>query len=108
MKKLILASASPRRKQLLDQIGLSFEVLASNIAEDLDPNLTPIEQVKELSRQKAHAVAQIPEAKDTLILAADTMVVIGDEILGKPIDENDAKEMLRKLSGKSHQIVTGF
>jgi septum formation protein len=108
MKKLILASASPRRKQLLKQIGLEFEVLASNIDEKLNPRLKPLHQVEALSLQKAEATAAMKEAKGALILAADTMVAIGDEILGKPKDEKDAKRMLRKLSGSVHTIVTGF
>jgi septum formation protein len=108
MKKLILASASPRRKQLLKQIGLEFEVLASNVEEKLNPRLKSLHQVEALSLQKAEATAAMKEAKGALVLAADTMVAIGDEILGKPKDEKDAKRMLRKLSGSVHTIVTGF
>ncbi len=108
MKKLILASASPRRKQLLKQIGLEFEVLASNIDEKLNPRLKPLHQVEELSRQKAEATAQMKEAKNAIIIAADSMVAVADEIMGKPKDVKDAKRMLKKLSGSTHSIVTGF
>lgn len=108
MKKLILASASPRRKQLLKQIGVQFEILPSDIEEKLNPRLKPLHQVEELSRQKAQATAKMKGAKDSIILAADTMVSINDEILGKPKDEKDARRMLRKLSGSIHTVVTGF
>lgn len=108
MKKIILASASPRRKQLLEQIGLDFTIVPSNIDEVLDPQLSPREQVKTLSRQKAEATAQLSKGKGEVILAADSMVVVGDEIMGKPKDKEDAFRMLKKLSGKEHQIVTGF
>ncbi len=108
MKKLILASASPRRKQLLKQVGLDFEVLASNIDEKLNPRFKPLHQVEVLSQQKAEATAQMKEAKNAVILAADSMVAVDDEIMGKPKNEKDAKRMLRKLSGTTHSIVTGF
>lgn len=108
MKKLILASASPRRKKLLKQIGLEFEILPSNIEEKLNPRLKPLHQVESLSLQKAQATAAMKEAKDSIVLAADSMVAIEDEIMGKPKDEKDAKRMLKKLSGKVHSVVTGF
>jgi septum formation protein len=108
MKKLILASASPRRKQLLKQIGLEFEILPSDIDEKLNPRLKPLHQVESLSLQKAQATAAMKQAKGAIILAADSMVAIDDEIMGKPKDEKDAKRMLRKLSGRVHSIVTGF
>ncbi|MBA3724028.1 MAG: septum formation inhibitor Maf [Candidatus Levybacteria bacterium] len=108
MKKLILASASPRRKQLLKQIGLEFEVVPSNIEEKLNPRLKPLHQVESLSLQKAQATAAMKEAKDAVVLAADSMVAIDDEIMGKPKDEKDARRMLKKLSGRVHSIVTGF
>jgi septum formation protein len=107
MKKLILASSSPRRKQLLKQLGLEFEILASNIDEKLNPRLKPLKQVEVLSKQKAQAVAEMVE-DDAIILAADSMVYVGDEIMGKPKDDKDAKRMLKKLSDTSHSIVTGF
>lgn len=106
MKKLILASQSPRRKQLLEQIGLSFEVCPSDIEEVLDPSLTPRKQVEVLSQQKAHAVAS--KFKNAIILAADTMVALDDEVLGKPTDKKDAVRMLKQLSGTVHFLITGF
>ena len=106
MKKLILASASPRRKQLLEQIDLAFEIDASNIDEIVDSKLSPIEQVELFSLQKAQAIA--PKYKDAIILAADTMVTINGKVLGKPKGTKDAVRMLQKLSGRKHMIVTGF
>jgi nucleoside triphosphate pyrophosphatase len=106
MKKLILASQSPRRKQLLEQIGLPFEVYPSDIDEILDPSLTPLKQVEVLSQQKACAVAS--KFTNAIILAADTMVSFDGQVYGKPKDKKDAIRMLKKFSGTSHSIVTGF
>src|SRR5579862_197942 len=106
MKKLILASASPRRRQILKQLGLDFTVYPSNIEENLNPGLSPKKQVEDLSRQKAKAIA--PKFSNAIILAADTMVAFDNEVIGKPKDETDAIQMLKKLSGTQHAIVTGF
>jgi septum formation protein len=106
MKQLILASASPRRKQLLEMLGLQFTVYPSAIPESLTPGLSPSKQVERLSLQKAKAVKS--KFKNSIILAADTMVVLNKELIGKPKDEEDAKRMLKKLSGKQHFVVTGF
>jgi septum formation protein len=106
VKKLILASSSPRRKQLLEQIGLEFEIHPSDIEEILDPALNPREQVESLSQQKATVVAS--KFKNAIILAADTMVALDGEVYGKPKDRDDAIRMLKKFSGGTHSIVTGF
>ena len=106
MKQLILASSSPRRKQLLEMLGLSFEVYPSNIEELVNPKLAPIHQVEVLSQQKAQAVGL--KFKNALIIAADTMVALENEVIGKPVDEKDAVRILRKLSGTQHSILTGF
>jgi septum formation protein len=106
VKKIILASQSPRRKQLLEQIGLQFEIHPSDIDEVLDPSLHPREQVESLSRQKAKAVAS--KFKNSIILAADTMVELDGKVYGKPKDTNDAIRMLKKFSGGEHSILTGF
>jgi len=108
MKKLILASSSPRRKQLLQMLGLSFEVIPSNIDEKLDPKLSPRQQVENLSLQKAQTIETQFKNKNVLIIAADTMVVLKGEVIGKPKDEKDAIKILQKLSGTKHSIVTGF
>lgn len=114
---LILASASPRRRDLLAQAGYSFEVLPADVCEDLRPGEQPIPYVLRLAREKAEAVATLPgfealaarqAGEPAIILAADTTVVApSGEILGKPADDADAKRMLRLLSGATHQVVTG-
>lgn len=106
MKKIILASESPRRKELLRKAGLKFEVDVSNFNENVDVDLTPIELAKHLSLQKAKTVAE--KHKNAIIISADTIVVFNNEIIGKPKDEKDAEKMLKKLSGKPHLVITGF
>lgn len=105
-RKIILASSSPRRKELLSSVGLSFRVVPSNIDEKLNPRHKPQRQAEELSLQKALAVSK--KYDDAIIIGADTLVVIDDDILGKPVDFRKTKQFLKKLSGKKHQVVTGF
>jgi len=103
---LILASASPRRAHLLRQLGLSFSVVPSAVPEDVLPGETPEAHVRRLSREKALEVhASHPEA---LVVAGDTVVVLGDRILGKPRDREDAVSMLMTLSGHTHRVVSGL
>ena len=103
METLILASASPRRKELLCQIGVPFEICVTDVNEETS---LPAEQaVAELSRRKAEAAGQIFPGR--FILAADTLVAIDGENLGKPRNEEEAAEMLRRLSGRTHQVCTG-
>lgn len=104
--RLILASGSPRRHQLLKQITSEFEVIVSDIDEVLNAELVEIgEQVSELAEQKARAIATMhPEA---IVIGADTIVYLNGEILGKPKDTNDAIQMLQKLSNQWHQVITG-
>lgn len=109
--KWILASASPRRKELLSQIGLEFEIKVSDADENISESLLPDELVKRLSKIKATAVREelstgSPE-EETAIIGADTVVYLNGEILGKPKDEEDAFRMLRALSGVSHSVFTG-
>ncbi|MFY9813394.1 MAG: nucleoside triphosphate pyrophosphatase [Dehalococcoidales bacterium] len=106
MKKLILASASPRRRELLQKIGLKFEVDASNCAEEIDPALLPEELVCRISAAKAKAVAS--RHKNAVIIAADTIGVIGKKLLGKPHTAAEARKTLGQISGKSHLVITGF
>ena len=106
MKKIILASASPRRKELLEQIGLSFQIEPARGEEHIT-SVIPREVVEELSYQKAMEVAQLHKEEDTLILGADTIVVYDNQIMGKPADEEEAKAMRRQLSGKTHGVFTG-
>lgn len=111
--QLILASMSPRRISLLKNLGLEFEVLPSGIDEIVDPSLTPEEVVAQLAEQKALDVfSKIKDRisqsdKPFLIIAADTMVVLDGELLGKPADRAEAIQMLEGLSGKSHEVQTG-
>lgn len=105
--KLILASQSPRRKFLLENLGLSFEIRPANIDEDkLPEGIRPNEVPKYLSQEKAKHIAG-KVSVDAIIISADTIVALGDEILNKPTDEADAKRILSKLSGNTHTVFTG-
>ncbi len=114
--RIILASKSPRRRELLGQIGLEFEIKVSDVEELVTTDI-PYKLVEELSLQKATAVMQemrkesgLPAGEtcqDTLVIGADTVVSIDGKILGKPADEAAAVEMLRTLSGRTHQVYTG-
>jgi septum formation protein len=106
MKKIILASKSPRRKQILEQIGLGFEVAVSDFDETQIKFKTPQEMVKKLSLEKAKIIAQ--KNPDAIVIGADTDVVLDNEILGKPKSKQDAVRILKLLSGKVHKVVTGF
>lgn len=106
MRKIILASSSPRRKVLLKQLGLEFDVVPSDVGEKLNPRLGPRHQVEALALQKAEAIAK--RFDDAIIIGADTLVALGDEVLGKPKNHQEAKRMLKKLRGRQHSIVTGF
>lgn len=106
MVKIILASASPRRKQLLKQIGLDFEIIPSNIEEKLNPRYKPQRQAEILSLQKAKAVAG--KIKNGVVIGADTFIYLENDMIGKPKDEKDAERILKKLSGKVHYVITGF
>jgi len=106
MKTIILASASPRREELLKIIGLKFTVEPSNYHENLDLDLEPQELAKSLSLEEARRVAQ--NHKKALVIAADTFIVFKDKILGKPNTETEAREMLATLNGKRHLVITGF
>lgn len=104
MKKIILASGSPRRKELLTQIGISFEVVKAEGEEKITTN-DPEEAVKELSMQKAAEVAARVDAD--IVIGADTVVAVDGEIMGKPKDEKDAVRMLRLIQGREHEVLTG-
>jgi septum formation protein len=106
MRQIILASQSPRRKKLLEQIGLKIKVVPSNIDEKLNPRLRPKGQAEELSLEKAKTVAQ--KYTDSIIISADTLVDINGDILGKPKNIDEAKRMIKKLQGKTHTVITGF
>lgn len=104
-EKIILASQSPRRKEILEMAAIEFDIHLANIDELIDENLSPIENVVSLAKQKAKAVLSHYENK--IVLAADTIVLLENEIIGKPKDEKNAFEILKKLSGKKHEVITG-
>lgn len=107
MSEIILASASPRRKELLEQVGIQFKVVKSSV-EEVITETEPDKVVMELSRQKAEDVAAgLNDRKDRIVIGADTIVFCQGKILGKPKDESDAFAMLEGLAGKSHSVFTG-
>jgi MAF protein len=105
MTNFILASNSPRRKELLALFGWPFEVLPADIDESRKPGEHPVDYVRRLACEKAQAVTA---QREGLILAADTIVADGEELLGKPRDEADARRMLTQLRGRTHQVYTGL
>ncbi len=102
--QLILASASPRRQELLKLFGFPFSIRVADIDETMDPEKQPFDEVARVSRLKALAVSR--EAED-IVIAADTIVVCGGAVLGKPHSPQEAREMLQLLSGRDHQVMTG-
>ena len=106
MKKIVLASKSERRKELLGQIGIRPVIDESKIDENKYKFSSPVKLVETLSKVKAKAVSQ--KYKDAIIIGADTIVVLGNEIIGKPTSLKDAVKILKKLSGKPHLVITGF
>ncbi len=105
MVKLILASNSPRRKNILSELGLSFEVIPSNYDEKLPDDIFTYEKIEDLATQKCLDVVRRVD-NNSLVLAADTVVVLHNKILGKPHSEKEAFEMLKSLSGNTHSVVT--
>ena len=103
--KLILASRSPRRSELLRSLGLEFEVSPSHVDEITDPEQSPEQNATNIARDKARWVAR--QNPGCYVLGADTMVVLGQEIIGQPSDEEDACRILSKLAGKQHRVITG-
>ncbi|HEX6626600.1 MAG TPA: Maf family protein [Gemmatimonadaceae bacterium] len=102
--KVVLASGSPRRRQLLELIGIEHEVSPANIDETMRPRETPRRHAERLAREKASAVAS--REPERITVAADTIVVINRKVLGKPRDEDDARRMLSMLSGREHTVIT--
>lgn len=105
MKDFIVASASPRRKEILSMGGFSFRIIPSDCDESINEKLSPDETVKMLAERKALSVLSENEA--SVVLGCDTVVALGDEILGKPADREDAFNMIKALSGKTHRVCTG-
>jgi septum formation protein len=105
-RKLILASASPRRKELLENIGLDFEICPADIDESVLPGEDAAAYPLRIAMKKALAVAE--NKKDAIVIAADTVVIVDDDILGKPKCVEEAKAMLQRLSGREHIVITGI
>lgn len=105
VSKIVLASTSPRRAELLKQIGVEFELASGNVQERPHPDEAPADYITRLARAKVIAVAR--ERESGLIIGADTVVVLDGKLLGKPQDEADAERMLRSLSGRWHAVMTG-
>ncbi len=105
MARIVLASGSPRRRQILTALGVDFDVRPADIDESVHPGEAPLDYVRRLAAGKARTVAT--EIPDRLVVAADTTVVIDGEILGKPAAVAEARAMARRLSGRTHQVHTG-
>ncbi|MFC9711716.1 septum formation inhibitor Maf [Paenibacillus sp. JNUCC31] len=108
-RPIILASTSPRRKELIASLHLAFDVIPSHADEDTPPEWTPEQTVQELAMRKALAVYRGLEGReqDAVIVGSDTIVVLDGDILGKPVDEADAERMLSRLQGRVHRVFTG-
>lgn len=104
--RIVLASASPRRVELMSLVGIEFDVMPADICENVLPGELPADHVMRLSFEKARAVSERVEAR--FFIGADTVVVLDNRIMGKPADEAEAAEMLAALSGRSHEVITGF
>ena len=104
--KVILASASPRRKEILQNTKLNFDIQKSDIEEVILENESPEDMVVRLAYEKAYDVAQ--KNKDKLVIGADTIVALDNEVLGKPKDKEEAYQMIKKLSNKTHKVITGI
>lgn len=105
MKSFVLASNSPRRKELLLQAGFQFSICAASIAEEINPKIPIANAIEEIALKKAKAVQS--QYSDEIIIGADTAVVLDKEVFGKPKDKQEARMMLERLSGKTHQVITG-
>lgn len=104
--EIILKSSSPRRKELLSNMGYDFTIKVYDVDETLDPNLSPYENVKKLGYKKAYVNSNLDYGK--VLIGCDTIVVLGNKIYGKPKDREDAYRMLKLLSGKKHQVMSGL
>lgn len=111
MHKFVLASKSPRRSFLLEKWGYQFSVLSLEISEILDEKLNVEEQIKTLAREKAEVLvksSKLNNLEPTLVLSADTVVILDKKVLGKPRDKTEAKSFLKQMSGRSHEVITGI
>ena len=105
MRRFVLASASPRRKEILENAGFTFEIIVSDTDENISEDFSPSETVEELAKRKAQSV--LVENQDAVVFGCDTVVAVDGKILGKPKDAEDAFNMIKMLSGKVHTVSTG-
>ncbi len=105
-KKIYLVSTSPRRKELLNQIGLKFEIVASDYEEDMTLDMAPVELAQYLSRGKAEAA--LGNVEEGIVIAADTFITFDNRVLGKPKNNDDAKHILQNIGGRVVEVITGF
>lgn len=103
--KLILASGSPRRQEMIAGLDIDYEIKVPNVDESVRPGESPLVYAERVSADKARAVSV---KQGEVVLAADTIVVFGEQILGKPTDAANARDMLKMLSGRTHEVITGF
>ncbi len=108
MKRVVLASSSPRRRALLEQIGLNFIVRPSDYEEDMKLDMEPMVLARHLSEGKAKDIAAAHQTEDIVVIGADSIVVCGGSVLGKPYTPEKAREMLQLLRGKTCQVITGY
>lgn len=108
-KRIVLASGSPRRKMLLEWAEIQFDVVVSDTDENFEQGSLPEQVAVQIAQKKNNAVFEkvIHKQSDAIVVSADTIVVLGDEIIGKPVDEQDAINILLKLNGKTHRVITG-
>jgi len=106
--KIYLASKSPRRRELLTDMGLEFEILTADVEESFDPSLSPAEVVQYLSKLKLSGLNMADYPANTIFITCDTIVVMDGQILGKPKDDEEALQMLRQLSGRTHTVLSGL
>ncbi len=104
--KIILTSQSPRRRELLSLMGIPFEVAVREVDESFPIHLDPVAAVRHIAEKKVNPFININEATDKLVIAADTIVTIDGQILGKPVDKTHAVDMLMRLSGRKHEVIT--
>ena len=106
MKKIILASQSPRRKELLEKLDIPFTIMVPNIQENIDTNIQLSDAISQIAKEKALCI--LDKEPESIVIGADTIVVYKNNILGKPKDINDAYNMLSMLEGNTHQVITGI
>ena len=107
-QKIFLVSKSPRRKQLLEELGLHFEILHTNVDEIHPEHFSPLQIAEYLSQLKLTPINFLKYSDNDIFISCDTLVVLDDKILGKPSTEDEAKNMLRQLSGRTHQVISGL